>query len=83
VPANWANTITGRTFLGMFCMRQRNKTIRRNPRSLIKYFAYLEGKLILMDPFTIVTVITIILVARLGIRLLFGWINRNQKNGDE
>lgn len=41
------------------------------------------GSLKTMDTFTIITVIAIILFARLGIRLLFGWIKVNKKNGDE
>jgi len=34
-----------------------------------------------METFTIITVIAIILFARLGIRLLFGWIEVTKKNG--
>lgn len=34
-----------------------------------------------MDTFTIVTVIAIILFARLGIRLLIGWVKAKKKNG--
>ena len=37
-----------------------------------------------METFTIVTVIAIILFARLGIRLLFGWIEaKKNKGGDK
>jgi len=34
-----------------------------------------------METFTIVTVIAVILFARLGIRLLLGWIEAKKKNG--
>jgi hypothetical protein len=36
-----------------------------------------------METFTIITVIAVILFARLGIRLLFGWIEAKKNNGAE
>jgi hypothetical protein len=36
-----------------------------------------------METITIVTVIAIILFARLGIRLFIGWIETKKKNGDD